>query len=163
MSSTAKLLKIPSNFTADDVIDPQRSYSRSFEPKILCFGFEMLKIQNQYKVNTKICLLAITGKKRWVLRCLCEARRSFQYNLLTFNTKKCSHSLGKKRVRLQPPYVFPYKNDLPSFFRNRNLLQRSFTGFLFPFPSFSICFLHSLTLLLSMWSNISYPHVFPLS
>lgn len=62
MSSTAKLLEIPSNFAVDDVIDPQRSYSRSFELKILCFGFEMLKIQKGYKVNTKNYLPAVTGK-----------------------------------------------------------------------------------------------------
>ena len=29
--------------------------------------------------------------------------------------------MGKKPVGLQPPYVFPYKDDLPSFFRNRNV------------------------------------------
>ena len=46
---------------------------------------------------------------------------------------------------------------------HQDLLQRSFTGFLFSFLSFSICFLHSLALLLSMWSNMSYPHVLPLS
>ena len=124
MSSTAKLLKIPSNFAVDDVIDPQRSYSRSFEPKILCFGFEMLKIQNQYKVNTENYLPAITGKGLPVRNdgrlALKRGSSSNSIQFTYFQYKKMFPQFGQKTCPFTNPQPNSVQERFPSFFRNRN-------------------------------------------